>query len=307
MYTKYSIVAWCCLLFSLVACESTSTKKQGRPVIVTTTGMIADAVKEIMGDSAEVIALMGPGVDPHLYKATEGDLKRLTDADLIVYNGLHLEGKMSEVLHQLEKDKNKVYALSNGISNAQLRMLDSAAQIYDPHIWFDVALWNQSLQGLTKYLTQRFPEDSAYIQARYTAYQTRLQSLHDETKARIDSIPMSQRVLITAHDAFGYFGRAYHIEVRGLQGISTVSDFGLNEVSNLVNFICDRKIKAVFVETSVSEQSIKAVVEGCMAKGHQVVIGGALYSDAMGAAGTEEGTYIGMVRKNVQTISQALK
>jgi manganese/zinc/iron transport system substrate-binding protein len=307
MYTKYSIVTWCCLLFSLVGCESTTTKKLGRPVIVTTTGMIADAIKEIMGDSAEVIALMGPGVDPHLYKATEGDLKRLTDADLIVYNGLHLEGKMSEVLHQLEKDKNKVYALSNGIPSTQFRLLDSAAQIYDPHIWFDVALWDQSLQVLTSYLVHRFPEDSAYIQSRYQAYHLRLQALHEETKLRINSIPASQRVLITAHDAFGYFGKAYQIEVRGLQGISTVSDFGLNEVSGLVNFICDRKIKAVFVETSVSEQSIKAVVEGCKAKGHQVLIGGALYSDAMGAAGTEEGTYIGMVKKNVQTISQALK
>ncbi|MCU0416766.1 MAG: zinc ABC transporter substrate-binding protein [Cytophagaceae bacterium] len=307
MYTK--LICWigCSWILLLTACTTTPSEKNKRPTIVTTTGMLADAARSIMGETADVIALMGPGVDPHMYKATEGDLQKLTSADVIIYNGLHLEGKMSEVLHALEKKNPSVYAFTNGIPSTKWRVLDATAQIYDPHVWFDVALWNEGVKALTVFLITKFPSDSVAIQRRSLDYQNQLDQLHVRILRQLDSIPVAQRVLITAHDAFGYFGQAYHIEVRGLQGISTVADFGLNDVSQLVQYITSRKIKAVFIESSISEQSIRAVVEGCTAKGHPITIGGTLYSDAMGSAGTPAGTYIGMVEHNVHTICQALR
>jgi manganese/zinc/iron transport system substrate-binding protein len=293
----------------LISCSggNNSTEKAGtknKPLIVTTTGMIADAVQNLVGNRAEVIALMGPGVDPHLYKATQGDLERLQNADIIIYNGIHLEGKMSEILEKLASKK-IVLAMGDGIPKEKLRLLD--AQVYDPHIWFDVALWKEAIAAMAKELANKYPALKEDVEHNSTAYLLKLDSLHQEVKTAMTAIPKPQRVLITAHDAFGYFGLAYDTEVKGLQGISTVSDFGLNDVTQLVNFIVDHKIKSVFVETSVSDQSIKAVLDGCRQKGHNIAIGGTLYSDAMGAAGTPEGTYIGMVRKNVTTIVAALK
>jgi len=268
--------------------------------------MIADAVSNLVGDSAQVIALMGPGVDPHLYKATQGDLERLQKADIIIYNGIHLEGKMSEILEKLSKKK-PVIAMGDGISKDKLRVLDKDAMIYDPHIWFDVALWKEAVDAMSKTLAAKYPQLAKTIAANKVSYVSKLDSLHAEVKIQMASIPVKQRVLITAHDAFGYFGLAYETEVLGLQGISTVSDFGLNNVTNLVNLIVDRKIKSVFTETSVSDQSIRAVLDGCRQKGYNISIGGSLYSDAMGDAGTPEGTYVGMVRKNVHSIVEALK
>lgn len=297
------------LLSLLLSCSSgsdTQTDKPHKLVIVTTTGMIGDAVKNLVGDSAEVISLMGPGVDPHLYKATQGDLERLQQADVIVYNGIHLEGKMSEILEKLASKK-IVIAMGDGIAKEKLRLLDANAQVYDPHIWFDVALWKDAVAAMAKTLAAKQPTLAATITNNSTNYLTQLDSLHAEVKANMASIPKAQRVLITAHDAFGYFGLAYDTEVKGLQGISTVSDFGLNDVTQLVNLIVERKIKSVFVETSVSDQSIKAVLDGCRQKGHNIAIGGTLFSDAMGAANTPEGTYQGMVRKNIATIVAALK
>jgi len=277
-----------------------------KPLIVTTTGMIADAVQNLVGSNAEVIALMGPGVDPHLYKATQGDLERLQHADVIIYNGIHLEGKMSEILEKLTSKK-IVLAMSNGIPKEKLRLLDVNAQVYDPHIWFDVALWKEAVAAMAKELASKYPALKKDIEHNSITYLQKLDSLHLQVKTAMATIPKPQRVLITAHDAFGYFGLAYDTEVKGLQGISTVSDFGLNDVTQLVNFIVEHKIKSVFVETSVSDQSIKAVLDGCRQKGHNIAIGGTLYSDAMGTAGTPEGTYIGMVHKNVTTIVAALK
>jgi len=301
-------ILYFCLFALLLSCSGsdTPTDKPHKLVIVTTTGMIGDAVKNLVGDSAEVISLMGPGVDPHLYKATQGDLERLQQADVIVYNGIHLEGKMSEILEKLSSKK-IVIAMGDGISKEKLRLLDAKAQVYDPHIWFDVALWKEAVAAMAKTLAAKQPKLAATITNNSTSYLTQLDSLHAEVKANMASIPKAQRVLITAHDAFGYFGLAYDTEVKGLQGISTVSDFGLNDVTQLVNLIVERKIKSVFVETSVSDQSIKAVLDGCHQKGHNIAIGGTLFSDAMGAANTPEGTYQGMVRKNVATIVAALK
>lgn len=298
------------LLFAviLLACsgkkeESTAGKKLK---IVTTTGMIKDAVEHVVGDKAEVVALMGPGVDPHLYKATQGDLEKLTSADIIFYNGLHLEGKMGEVFEKLGRLK-PVIAVAKDIPESRLRTIPGFDNTHDPHIWFDVKLWEEAVKAITGFMVTHDSASADFYRQNSTTYLSQMDSLHNSVKAQILEIPAEQRVLITAHDAFGYFGDAYGIEVRGLQGISTVSEFGLKDVTDLVNFIISRKIKAIFVETSVSQKSINAVVEGCNQKGWNVKIGGSLYSDAMGAAGTPEGNYLGMVSANVKTIVTALK
>lgn len=274
--------------------------------IVTTTGMIKDAVEHVTGDNAEVIALMGPGVDPHLYKATQGDLEKLTSADIVFYNGLHLEGKMGEVFEKLGRLK-PVIAVSKDIPEERLRTIPGFAGTHDPHIWFDVKLWEEAVKAVRGFMVQYDSASATLYEKNAQKYLQEMDSLHTSVKTQLQQIPETQRVLITAHDAFGYFGDAYGIEVRGLQGISTVSEFGLKDVTDLVNFIISRKIKAIFVETSVSQKSINAVVEGCNQKGWQVKIGGSLYSDAMGAAGTPSGNYLGMVSANVNTIVTALK
>jgi manganese/zinc/iron transport system substrate-binding protein len=293
-------------IFYLVSCTPTPKRKYGKPQVVTTTGMIADLVRNIGGDSLEVVALMGPGVDPHLYKATQGDLKKLTDADLILYNGLFLEGKMGEVFDKLSKNR-PVYALGEGLPKEFLRSHPIYPDAHDPHLWFDVAKWSMVATYTTEILSKHYPYSAAYFQANSTRYLAELNALHSWVKEEIAQISEPQRVLITAHDAFGYFGDTYGMEVRGLQGISTLSEYGLKDITNLVDFIVSRQIKAVFIETSVSERSIQAVVEGCKQKGWEVRIGGSLYSDAMGAAGGPAGTYSGMVKSNVNTITQALK
>lgn len=274
--------------------------------IVVTTGMIADAVAAIVGDKAEVQALMGPGVDPHLYKATQGDVVKLRDADVIFYNGLHLEGKMVDVFEKLARTK-PVIPVSKRIPHTLLHQMAAATDTHDPHIWFDVALWKQAVQLIADTLPVYLPKNAEEIRSRATSYLAQLDSLHAWVTQQMHSIPEKQRVLITAHDAFGYFGAAYHIDVRGLQGISTVSEFGLKDISTLVDLITSKGVKAVFVESSVPRRSIEAVVAGCRERGHSVSIGGTLFSDAMGAAGTPEGTYIGMVKANVNTIVGALK
>lgn len=293
----------------MFACQQTTSKERDpeeKIKIVATTGMIQDAIKNIAGDHAEVIALMGPGVDPHLYKATHGDLERLTDADIIFYNGLHLEGKMGEVFEKLARLK-PVVAVGEGIPEDQLRKVPGFQGAYDPHIWFDVNLWKGAVNVASAYLQEYDSAHSNEYKDRSARYLLRLDSLHQAVIKSVQEIPEQQRVLITAHDAFGYFGDAYGVEVRGLQGISTLSEFGLRDVTDLVNFIIGRKVKAIFVETSVSQKSIEAVVEGCKEKNWDVRIGGSLYSDAMGTAGTPEGTYIGMVHANVKTIVESLR
>ncbi|MEJ8755440.1 zinc ABC transporter substrate-binding protein [Pontibacter sp. H259] len=300
------------LLVCLVAfgCRQTINKgpvPEGKKLyVVTTTGILADAVKNIVGEAATVEAIMGSGVDPHLYKATQGDLQKLTDADLIVYNGLHLEGKMGEVLQKLNRFKS-VVAAAEQLPEERLLQSQDYADSHDPHVWFDVSLWQLVVKHLATELQLKDPKNAELYATNAAAYLKELEGLHTYTRKAITSIPEQQRILITAHDAFGYFGKAYSIDVRGLQGISTVSEFGLQDVSGLVNFIADRKIKAVFVESSVSPKAIEAVVIGSRKKGHEVRIGGTLYSDALGEAGTPEGTYQGMVRYNVRQIVSALK
>lgn len=281
-------------------------EEKARFTVVATTSMLGDAVQQIVQDKARVITLMGPGVDPHGYKPTQQDVKHLRKADIAFYNGLHLEGKMAEVLHKLRTNK-KVYAAADVIKSHQLRVDPEFAAGVDPHIWFSIPVWKQVVQYVSTQLQAADPEYAAYYQKNTAHYLQRLTNLHQKTRAAIQQIPENQRVLITAHDAFGYFGRAYNMEVRGLQGISTISEFGLKDITDLVQFIIDRNIKAIFIESSIPDKPLRAVIEGCQKRGHKVVIGGELYSDALGEAGTPEGTYYGMVHTNVKTIVNALK
>ena len=294
---------------TLISCkEVVPSDKDGEFKIVTTTGMLADVAKAIVGEHATVEALMGPGVDPHLYKATQGDLTLLKQADIIIYNGLHLEGKMGEVLEKVAKFPNKtVVAAGEVISEEQLLLVDPDNHIYDPHIWFDVQLWSNTIQPIQEAIVGFDATHAEEYRANAQIKKQELDSLHSWVVAQILSIPEEQRILITAHDAFEYFGRAYGIKVEGLQGISTISEAGIKDVSNLVDQLVNENIKAVFVESSVPKKTIEAVVEGANEKGHDVEIGGTLFSDAMGAADSPEGNYDGMVRHNVNTIVNALK
>lgn len=272
--------------------------------VVCTTGMVADLVRNVGGKHVSLTQLMGDGIDPHLYKTSTADIDQLSGADAIFYSGLHLEGKMGDVFVRMARRK-LVAPVSDGVPKD--RVLEVGEGHDDPHLWFDVSLWSLCADQVRKELVVFDPEHAPEYEQNATAYRERLAKLHHECRERIAAIPAERRVLVTAHDAFSYFGRAYEMEVKAIQGISTENEAGVKEINELVAFIAQRKIKAVFVETSVSDRNIKALVEGCEAKGHSVVIGGELFSDAMGKEGTPEGTYEGMVRHNVETIVNALK
>lgn len=277
------------------------------PIKVTTTiGMIADVASVVGGDHVVVTGLMGPGVDPHLYKATQGDLAKLSDADVILYNGLHLEGRMADVLVQMAS-RVKTVQVTETTPHELLREPPEFQGQYDPHVWFDVSMWKYSVERIRDAFKEMDPAHATEFDANAAAYLKEMDTLHAYAKEQIATIPKDQRVLVTAHDAFGYFGRAYDIEVLGLQGISTAAEYGLQDVDRLVDKIVARKIRAVFVESSISPKSIDALVTGAKSRGHDLVIGGQLFSDAMGQPGTPEGTYLGMVRHNVDTIAKALK
>jgi manganese/zinc/iron transport system substrate-binding protein len=291
---------------SLSACRPTEPEERDRPLIVVTTSMLADAVRNIVKDSADVQALMGPGVDPHLYKASIGDLRKLVSADYVFYQGLHLEGKLGEVLAKLSRTQ-EVYALADGLPQERIILADEQSGYPDPHIWFDVSLWKE-LVGLTNgKMAELMPGAAEYFNKNATAYMSQLDSLETSIHQRMERIPARDRVLITSHDAFSYFGAAYNIEVMGLQGISTLAEFGLRDVSDLVKIIVSRDIKAVFIENSVSSKSLDAVVAGASQQGSEVRIGGTLYTDALGDPDGPEGSYIGMMNYNINTIIKALE
>ncbi len=291
------------------ACSETPSgraRRHGKLRVVATVGMLADAARAIGGDRVLVHALMGPGIDPHLFKASDADIGRLVDADAIVYVGLHLEGKMTRVFERMRRYK-PTLAIGETLAPERLRTAPGFAGTYDPHIWFDVALWADALVALRDELIERDPAGAAHYRARWRRYDAELRALDRWVRARIAEIPARRRVLITAHDAFGYFGRAYGIEVRGLQGLSTVSEAGLRDLARLLDLIVARRIGAVFVESSVSRRGIEALIAGARARGHSLRIGGTLYSDALGPPGSGAETYIGMVRHNVNAIVEALK
>jgi manganese/zinc/iron transport system substrate-binding protein len=270
--------------------------------VVCTTGMVADLVRNVGGPHVEVSFLITG--DPHLYKATVSDQSTLNRADLVFYSGMGLEGKISDTLVRLAARK-PTFPVTDGLPEERKR--EAGDGHYDPHVWFDVELWGLAAQHVGDVLAGFDPRHADDYRSRTAAYRAELARLHAECRQRLADIPRSQRVLVTAHDAFEYFGQAYDIEVRAVQGISTESEAGVKEVNDLVDFLTRRRIKAVFVESTVNPRNVQALVEGCRARGHAVEIGGELYSDALGEPGTPAGTYIGMVRHNVDTIVGALK
>ena len=274
--------------------------------VVTTVGMIADLAREVGGEQADVRALIGEGVDPHLYNPTRSDVAALMGADIIFYNGLLLEGKMTDVLIRVGRGGKPVYAVTDLIAENYLLESDEMEGYHDPHVWMDVSAWMKALDVVRDALSEFDPTHADLYTERADAYRERMEELHDYAKAMIGTIPERNRILITAHDAFNYFGRAYDLEVLGIQGISTESEAGLQDINRLVDLIVERNIGAVFVETSVADKNVRALIEGARARGQTVRIGGTLFSDAMGPAGTYEGTYIGMIDHNVTTITRAL-
>lgn len=294
------------LFISLVVLGCKTDKKVNEKLsIVTTTSMITDLVKNIAGDQANVQGLMGSGVDPHLYKASEGDVTKLSGADIIFYNGLHLEGKLVEVFEKMRNKK--TIALSDALDKNTLIGSEYFASNYDPHIWFNTEYWIEITQFVANKLSEAIPEKKAIFQANSVKYILQLQELQSNLKETIDTLPADKRILVTAHDAFNYFGKAYGFQVRGLQGISTATEAGVQDVQALSAYIIEHKIKAIFIESSVPKRTIEALQASVNSKGHHVTIGGSLYSDALGNAGTVEGTYIGMFKYNVNTIVNALK
>ncbi|HET9509123.1 MAG TPA: zinc ABC transporter substrate-binding protein [Gaiellaceae bacterium] len=298
------------LVLGLAACGPVSTTTVRIPTdepiaVVTTIGMIADAAERVGGERVSVDGLMGPGIDPHLYKASEGDLRRLERADLILYAGLHLEAKMADVLERIA-DQRETQAVTESIPRSQLLSPAQFQGQYDPHVWFDVRLWMRAVEQIRDTLTELDPGSRELYRANAAAYLAELEELDGYVREQVARVPQERRVVITAHDAFGYFGEAYGFEVRGLQGISTASEAGAGDVQALAEFIAERRIPAIFVESSVSPRTISAVREAVRSRGFEVEVGGSLFSDAMGDAGTPQGTYVGMVRHNVDTIVAGL-
>jgi manganese/zinc/iron transport system substrate-binding protein len=274
--------------------------------IVATTGMVADLVRRVAGERADLEQLMGPGVDPHLYKASERDVLALADADVIFFSGLHLEAKLADVLERIE-GRIVTQAVTDPIPREDLLSPPAFEGNYDPHVWFDVALWSVAIEQVRDTLVGLDPAHADAYRANAERTLADLEELDAEVRALAETVPEDKRVLVTAHDAFLYFGRAYGFEVRGLQGISTVSEAGAADVNDLAAYIAEEEIPAIFVESSVPQQTIRAVQEAVRARGFDVRIGGELFSDAMGDPGTPEGTYPGMVRHNVETIVEALR
>lgn len=285
--------------------ETNSDSEEGKLKVTSTIGMIGDVVANIGGEHVESISLMKPGIDPHLYKASQGDIAKLEDANIIFYNGLHLEGKMEDIFEKMEGEKPTI-AVTKDVETDRLLAGDDGAE-FDPHLWFNVQYWISATKVITEELVKADADNKEYYEKNSKEYIEKLEELDLYAKEQLATIPEESRTLVTAHDAFGYFGDAYGIEVVGLQGISTDSEVGSKDVSDLRDFLVDNKIKAVFVESSVPKDTIEAVIQGAKEKGHEIKIGGELFSDAMGEEGTEEGTYLGMVRHNVDTIVNALK
>lgn len=293
-------------LLAIAFWATACTKKEENKTdgtIVATVGMIADVTREIAGDKQEVFTLIGEAIDPHSYQPIKTEIDRIQKAGLVLYNGHFLEGKMGSILENRKKQGNPVAAVAEGLD--QVTLIGDADHP-DPHLWMDVSIWSKVAGRIGAELTAFDPESAEHYQARLTAYQEKLNDLHTYALMVFPTIPQDQRVLVTAHDAFSYLGRAYGIEVRGIQGISTESEAGTKDINDLVDYLVQNKIPAIFIESSVPEKSVKAVIEGAARQGHTVKTGGTLFSDAMGPAGTYEGTYIGMMDHNITTIVNSL-
>ena len=296
---------WVLLALLLTACGGNERADDGKLDVVTTIGQLTNVVEIVGGEHVNVTGLMGSGVDPHLYVASESDVESLQNADVIIYNGLFLEAQMTEVFEALGERKT-VLAAGEQIDSARLLPWADYADEYDPHIWFDVTLWMEVVKAVRDTLSTVDAANAADYAANAEALLQQLDELHAYVQSQAARVPAEQRVLVTAHDAFHYFGRTYGFDVRGLQGISTASEAGTADVQQLANFIVEHEIPAIFIESSVPIRNVEALQAAVAAKGHQVDIGGELFSDAMGDPGTPEGTYVGMVRHNVDTIVAAL-
>lgn len=283
-----------------------SESPDSRLVLVATIGMLEDVVREVAGDRAEVLGMMGPGVDPHLYQPTRTDVGQMIDADAIFLNGLMLEGQLAESLDRARAQGKPVFAVAEALDERYLMPADDTEKEFDPHVWMDPAVWARVVDEVRDALVEIDPEGAEAFRANAAAYRERVEAIDAYAAAVLASVPENQRVLVTAHDAFNYFGRRFGFEVVGIQGISTQSEAGVRDIERLVDLLVDRRVGAVFVESTVSERNVRALIAGAAAKGHSVVIGGELFSDAMGDAGTYEGTYIGMIDHNVTRIARAL-
>ena len=293
------------IVLAFAACGGGAETDDGRLDAVATIGMITDIVGDIGGERVDVTGLMGPGVDPHLYKASAGDVRTLSEADVIFYNGLHLEAAMAEVLEEMNARK-PTYPVTARIDRSLLHESLTYAGQYDPHVWFDVRLWRSAVDEVEAALIEQDPQGEALFRENAAALRDTLDALHEWVKERVAEVPEERRVLITAHDAFEYFGKAYGFEVVGLQGISTASEASTADVQRLVRTIIEREIPAIFVETSIPRRTIEAVQAAVRSRGYEVEIGEPLFSDAMGNPGTPEGRSPGMVRHNVNVIVDAL-
>ncbi|AXA34966.1 Manganese ABC transporter, periplasmic-binding protein SitA [Candidatus Sumerlaea chitinivorans] len=295
------------LVFLAGCAPPRADRTPGQPLrVIATTSIITDTVRQVGGDRIQLRGLMGPGVDPHLYKASEGDVQRLAEADIVFYNGLHLEAKLTDVFVKMGRHVRAV-PVTRDIPRERLIYPSDAEEAPDPHVWFDVQLWKFAVQTIRDVLCEADPESSAVFAQNASRYLDELEVLDSWVRREMQAIPNEQRVLITAHDAFNYFGRAYDIEVRGLQGISTVAEAGTADVEQLARLIAQRRIRAIFVETSVPVRTIQAMRQTVRALGWNVEIGGELFSDALGSPDTPAASYVGMVRYNVETIVRALK
>lgn len=302
-------------LVALAGCEpgtsdASTGASDGRLQVVTTTSLVGDLARQIGGPDIDVQSLMGPGVDPHLYRARESDVQRMVGADLILYTGLHLEGKMGEVLEGVARRGIGVEPVAETIGEdaliAATGTMATSGGTYDPHVWMDVTLWRRVAVAVADALAAADPAHEAAFRARSLAYDARLDSLDTYVRTRIAELPPERRVLVTAHDAFNYFGAAYGVDVRGLQGISTATEAGTADVRALADFVAETRLPALFVESSVSPRAIEAVRAAVRARGFEVRIGGSLYSDALGGPGSGADTYVGMIRSNVDAIVDGL-
>lgn len=291
-------------LFVISACSVSKGEQGGKLKVVATTTMLFDLAKEIGGECVEAQGLMGSGVDPHKYKATAGDIGKMQGADVVLYSGLHLEGKMGDVLSSLKSSGKKVICAADGIGEDRLIF---NGDIPDPHFWFDVSLWTLAAKEVAKGFSEVDPQNKENYGENLDAYLSELEELDGYIREKAEEIPERQRVLITAHDAFGYFGRAYGFTVKGLQGISTVSEAGTAEVSLLADFIAENKIKAVFVESSLPVKSIEALREAVKSRGFDTALGGSLFSDSTGDEKSGTDTYTAAFRHNADTIAEGLK
>lgn len=301
------IILMLMFILSIFSCgnKNNLNEKKDKITVVTTTTMLTDLIKNIGGEKIEVQGLMGEGVDPHLYSASAGDVNKLSEADIIFYGGLHLEGKMEEIFEKMEKSGKKVINLGEKLDKNKI--LKEENNISDPHIWFDLDLWGEEAKYVAKELGEIDNKNKNYYDENLKKYLESLEELKKYSFEKIEEIPEKSRVLITAHDAFQYFGKQFKIEVKAIQGISTESEAGTKNINDLANYIVQNEIKSIFIETSIPKKSIEALKEAVKSKGGEVNIGGELYSDSLGDVEHNSETYIKMFRKNIDTIVNSLK